>query len=346
MLMPSGHPRTGRRADGAWRFALLAALLAVALAGSLAVAASFGAVPIGPQSMRAVLQAPPALWGTHEIIFFEVRLPRVATAALVGAGLALAGVALQTVLRNPLAEPYLLGISSGASLGAVSVILLGASLALPVAALLGGLLALGSTLLLSGSQAGLSAERVILAGIAVTAFFSAITSLVIFQSPDSDSYRQVLHWLLGSLASATWQSATIAAVTLLVFGTALFSMSRLLGAFRLSDEEVQSLGIGVRRSRALVLATAALAAAGMVSISGAIGFVGLIVPHLARPLARGSIVRHLVASVLVGALLLVWADTFSRLIVAPRELPVGITTSILGAIAFAVIMLRQRTAAR
>ena len=337
-----GQAASPRATSARSRFAVAAALLLAALLASLFLAASVGAVPIPWQTLASALSTDPTSWSTQEVILTQVRLPRVLTAACVGAGLAVSGVALQTALRNPLAEPYLLGVSSGASLGAVSVILLGLSLALPFAAFVGGTLALAVTLFLSGGQRQSSSERVILAGVATTALFSACTSFIIFQSPDSDSYRQVLHWLLGSLGGSNWSTVLIATVTLAVFGSALATSSRLLAVFKLSDNDIESLGINVRVSRAWVLSLAALVAAGMVAVSGAIGFVGLIVPHLARPLASGSVTKHLVASALVGALLLTWADTLSRIAAQPQELPVGITTSVLGAIAFGVIMFRQQ----
>lgn len=324
------------------RFAATAVALGVCLVVSVILAGLFGAVPLPLNTFSTAITTSPSLWDSNQIILMQVRIPRVLTAAIVGAGLAVSGVALQTTLRNPLAEPYLLGISSGASLGAVSVILLGVGLMLPIAALLGGTIALLTTLILSGARTRMPAERVILGGVAVTALFSALTSLVIFRSPDSDSYQQVLHWLLGSLASSSWQSVTIAGGSFALFASAIFCLTRLLTLFLLSDEEVSSLGINTRQARTGVLTVAAMLAAGMVSVSGAIGFVGLIVPHLARPLANGSTIRHLVSASLIGAILLVWADTFSRLIALPEELPVGITTSVLGAIAFAIIMIRQR----
>lgn len=334
-----GDQRLGSRSPA---FGITVAGLAVALTLSLVFAGTVGAVEVPWQTAISAIGTDPHSWGAGEIILLQVRIPRVLTAACVGAGLALSGVALQTTLRNPLAEPYLLGVSSGASLGAVSVILLGFTIALPFAAFFGGVLALSITLLLSGSRRTPSSERVILAGVATTALFGAVTSLTIFQSPDSDSYRQVLHWLLGSLSGSNWTSVAIGGLTLLVFGTALFASARLLGAFKLGDDDIQSLGINVRSSRIWVLSLSALVAAGMVSISGSIGFVGLIVPHLARPFAAGSITKHLTAAGLIGALLLTWADTFSRVVAHPQELPVGITTSVLGAGAFGVIMFRQQ----
>ncbi|RZT66994.1 FecCD family ABC transporter permease [Leucobacter luti] len=340
---------TGERAGSAASAAastrsalLLGAILVILLLGALALGTLLGAVRIPMSALPSAMSTPIADWGPEETILLQVRIPRVLTAALVGAGLAMAGVAMQTALRNPLAEPYLLGISSGASFGAVCVILSGLAVALPFAAFAGGLLALTATLVLGRMRGDAQATRVILAGVAVTALFSAFTSLTIFQSRDSDSYRQVLHWLLGSLSSVTWESAGVASGSLLIFGGALVIVARLLDILLLGDEEIHSLGLDVRRVRAGVLIAASLLAAGMVSVSGAIGFVGLIVPHIVRSILRLSQRSLLVLSAIAGALLLVLADTFSRTVVAPQELPVGITTSILGAVVFAVIMLRKR----
>lgn len=321
---------------------LVITALAVGLVASIITAVSVGAVDLPLRGVWRALTTPGEQWQMQETILVQVRIPRVLTAGLVGAGLGLAGAVLQRTLRNPLAEPYLLGISSGASLGAVSVILLGLGLFLPLAAFAGGILALAATLSLGSGPAGMTTERVILAGIAVTAFFSALTSLVIIRAPDSDGYRQVLHWLLGSLASSSWQTVTISGLTLVVFGAVLMVCVRLVGLFHLSDSEIEALGVNTRRARVGVLVAAALLAAGMVSVSGAIGFVGLIVPHVAGALVKGSEAMRLSASLLIGALLLIWADTFSRTALLAEELPVGITTAILGAAAFAVIMIRRR----
>lgn len=330
--------RTSRRAA---RAAWLGVVCALLLCASLVLGTLFGSISIPFSSLNAALTTPQAEWGASETILMQVRIPRVVTAALVGAGLAMAGAAMQTALRNPLAEPYLLGISSGASFGAVCVLLLGATVALPLAAFSGGLIALAATLLLGRMRGEAQATRVILAGVAVTALFSACTSLTIFQSRDNDSYRQVLHWLLGSLSSVTWESAAVAGISLALFGGALVVIARLLEVLLLGDEEIHSLGLNVRVTRGVVLVIASLLAAGMVSVSGAIGFVGLIVPHIVRGLTRLGQRALLIISALAGGLLLVLADGFSRLIVAPQELPVGITTSIIGAIVFAIIMLRK-----
>lgn len=330
------------RLRGRFGFVLLVTLLPVLLVLGLLTGILYGAVQIPIHTLVDAAVTPVPHWGAAETILIQVRIPRVVTAALVGAGLAMAGVAMQTALRNPLAEPYLLGVSSGASFGAVSVIILGISLPLSFAAFTGGLVALSITLLLGRLRGNVQTTRVILAGVAVTALFSAFTSFIIFRSRDNDSYRQVLHWLLGSLSSVTWQSGLVAGISLALFGGTLVVFARLLDVLLLGDEEIHSLGLNTRFVRSAVLAVAALLSAGMVSVSGAIGFVGLIVPHIAQRMVKLTQRGLLIVSALLGALLLVVADTFSRTIVAPEELPVGITTSILGAVAFAFIMMQRK----
>lgn len=333
--------QTGTQRKGDLQFRLTLVFALMVLACSAIVATGLGSVPISFDEMLATLSVPSAEWSMNQIIFAEVRLPRVLTAVCVGAGLALSGLVLQITLRNDLAEPYLLGISSGASVGAVAVLIFGLGMALPVAAFATGLLALFVTLLISGFRGNVTVYRVVLAGVAVSALFSAITSLMIFWAPQTDSYRQVLHWIIGSLSSASWESVIISAATLFIFGGGLVALTRLLALFQLSDMEIFGLGVNTQLARGLLMSLAALLAAGMVSVSGAIGFVGLMVPHVARTFARSSVRRQAVLSVVFGAILLVWADTVARLIILPEELPVGIATSILGAIALCIIMAKK-----
>ena len=331
--------RTSSQSDTRFRLIFIASVVVLAVAAS--ASAALGSVAIGLDEMLATLTLPASEWSMNQIIFVEVRLPRVLTGLAVGAGLALSGLVLQITLRNDLAEPYLLGISSGASVGAVAVLIFGLALALPVAAFLTGLLALFMTLLISGFRGQVTVYRVVLAGVAVSALFSAITSLMIFSAPQTDSYRQVLHWIIGSLSSAGWHSVSISTLTLVVFGGALIALTRLLELFQLDDAEITGLGINTQLSRGLLMSLAALLAAGMVSVSGAIGFVGLMVPHIARTFARSSVHRQALLSVVFGGILLVSADIIARLIILPEELPVGIATSILGAIALCLIMVRK-----
>ncbi|PPL18706.1 iron ABC transporter permease [Microterricola pindariensis] len=333
----------------------MAAVLGLALAASVLLAIAIGPADLSPAEVLASVLHHLGLGGLFGLeplsplrdgIVWELRLPRVLTAAAVGAGLALCGTVMQALMRNPLADPYLLGLSSGASLGAVSVIVLGAAIALPVAAFLGALLALGATLLLAGGG-GLSPSRTILGGLAVSAIFGALTSLVIFWSATGDSYREILNWLLGSLAGARWPAVVIAGTALLVIGLPLLFSGTVLDAFAFGDTAASALGIPVTRVRWLLLGATALLTGALVAVSGAIGFVGLVLPHAVRLLVSrgGAGPGHqalLPLSALAGAIFLVWMDTGARTLFDPRELPVGILTAIVGGPVFALIMLRNR----
>ena len=332
-----------RRAVALWASGLSVALVASVIA----------AVTIGPADIRAdeVLASISARLGVGESplsllrdgIVWELRLPRVLTAAAVGAGLAIAGTVMQAITRNPLADPYLLGLSSGASLGAVSVLLLGAAIVLPLAAFFGAMLALGLTLLLASSLGAITPTRTVLAGLAVSSLASAITSLVIFWTVTGDSYRQILGWLLGSLAGARWPAVAIAVAGILIAGIPILLRSRVLDAFAFGDVTAASLGVNVSATRWGLLAASALLTGAMVSVSGAIGFVGLILPHAVR-LIVGSAHRVLLPMVaIVGAIFLIWADTAARTLFDPRELPVGIVTAIIGAPIFAALLARRRS---
>lgn len=278
----------------------------------------------------------------RDAIIWEGRAPRAVTAVMVGAGLALCGVVLQAVTRNPLADPYLLGISSGASLGAVSVLVLGLAVPLPVAAFAGALLALGATLSLAGLGGRLTASRAVLAGIAVGQAASAGVAFVLFSTAQGDSYREVLGWLMGTLGGARWSSAVIAGVAVAVVGVVLLGSVRTLDAFAFGDVAATSLGVRTGRARWLLLVLTALLTGALVSQSGAIGFVGLSVPHVVRLLVgpRNAAVAPIAA--VVGGLFLLWADTVARTAFAPLDVPVGVLTAALGAPVFAWLLLRSR----
>lgn len=275
-------------------------------------------------------------------IVWQLRLPRVLTAAAVGAGLALAGVVMQAVTRNPLADPYLLGLSSGASLGAVAVLLIGVSILLPVAAFIGAMIALGLTLLLAGAFGRITPGRTVLAGIAVSALAGAVTSLVIFWTVTGDSYREILGWLLGSLASARWSSVWIGLAAIAVAGIPVMLTGRLLDSFAFGDTSAATLGVNVQTARWSLLTASAVLTAAMVSVSGSIGFVGLILPHAVRLLTGPRHRLLLPLSALLGASFLIWADTAARSMFDPRELPVGIVTAIFGAPVFALLLAARR----
>lgn len=338
-----GRPRPAR-------VAVVAVALAVVLLASVTVA-----VAIGPADLSVV-----EVWrsiGAHlgfgesglsalrDGIVWELRLPRILTAAAVGAGLALVGAVMQALTRNALADPYLLGISSGASLGAVVVLLLGAAIVLPLAAFAGGLLALLATLALAGALGRITPTRTVLAGVAVSSLASAVTSFVIFWVATGDSYREVLSWLLGSLAGARWEAVAIAGGAVLVLGVPLALAGRLLDGFTLGDTTAASLGIPVQGVRWTLLGAGALLTGALVSVSGSIGFVGLVLPHAVRLIVGPGHRALLPLSALTGAVFLVWADTIARTVFDPRELPVGIVTALVGAPVFAVLLARRRSEA-
>jgi iron complex transport system permease protein len=252
---------------------------------------------------------------------------------------------MQALTRNPLADPYLLGLSSGASLGAVAVLLLGIAILLPVAAFLGAMLALGLTLLLASSLGRITPSRTVLSGLAVSALASAITSLVIFWTVTGDSYREILGWLLGSIAGARWPAVAIAFTAILIAGLPIMLSGRILDAFAFGDTSAAALGINVNRTRWTLLAATALLTGAMVSVSGSIGFVGLILPHAVRLLVGPRHRALLPLSAIVGGIFLIWADTAARSVFEPRELPVGIVTAIIGAPIFAILLTRRRSEA-
>ncbi|WP_229841807.1 putative F420-0 ABC transporter permease subunit [Pseudolysinimonas yzui] len=289
--------------------------------------------------------APSPLSVLRDGIVWELRLPRILTAAAVGAGLALVGAIMQALTRNQLADPYLLGISSGASLGAVSVLLLGFAVLLPVAAFAGALLALAATLALAGAFGRITPTRTVLAGVAVSSLAAAITSFVIFWVATGDAYREVLSWLLGSLAGARWEAVLIAGGAVLVVGIPLALTGRILDAFALGDTTAASLGIPVQGVRWTLLGAGALLTGALVAVSGSIGFVGLVLPHAVRLLVGPGHRALLPLSALTGAVFLVWADTLARTVFEPRELPVGIVTAIIGAPVFAILLARRRSEA-
>jgi len=320
------------------------------LAASIVLAVTFGPADISPhevwQTIAQHLGLPVQSGVTRlrDAIVWELRLPRVLVAAGIGAGLALCGAIMQALTRNPLADPYLLGLSSGASFGAVTFLLAGAALLMPVGAFLGAGAAMALTLLMTRLLGGATPSRAILAGIAVSALAAAATSFLIFWSATGDSYREILSWLMGSLSGTTWGDAGIVTGAVLLLGLPMLLAGRALDAFAFGDNAAATLGIDVVRLRWLLLGATALLTGALVAVGGAIGFVGLIIPHVVR-LGTGS--RHrllLPVAMLLGASFMIWTDTAARSLFAPRELPVGIITALLGAPIFLLVLLRYRRA--
>ncbi|WP_239456480.1 putative F420-0 ABC transporter permease subunit [Nocardioides solisilvae] len=341
-------PARRRRPDPwvLWLPALLVVLLA-----SMSWTVTLGAADLSVREVWGVIGERLGLGGVlgdsgltvlREGIVWELRLPRVLTAAAVGGGLALSGAVMQALTRNPLADPFLLGLSSGASTGAVLVLLLGLSVVLPVAAFAGALAALAATLLLARSLGEITPSRTVLAGLAVSSFAGAVTSMLVFWHADGDSFREVLNWMLGSLAGADWAAVAIAWGALLLVGLPVLLQGRVLDAFAFGDSAAAGLGVDVGRTRWLLLGGTALLTGAMVSVSGAIGFVGLVLPNAVRLVVGSRHRRLLPLSVLTGAIFMVWVDTVARTLFEPREVPVGIITVLVGAPVFVLVLLRHR----
>jgi iron complex transport system permease protein len=340
-------PPHGRRVR---RTASAVTVLLLALVGTVVAAVAIGPADVTPLELAAsvwshLTGAASGLTPIRDAIIWEGRVPRVLTAAAVGGGLALCGAVMQALTRNPLADPYLLGLSSGASTGAVIVIVLGAAVALPFAAFAGALLALALTLGLSRAAGSATSTAVVLAGLAVSAVLSALTSLVIFWSATNDSYREILSWLLGSLGGADWGDAALAGVAVIVCAVPLLASARPLDSLVLGDTAAEALGIPVVRVRVLLFVCTALLTGALVAVSGSIGFVGLILPHAVRAVVGSRHRAVLPVSFLAGAVFLIWADTIARTVFEPRELPVGIVTALIGGPVFALLLLRKKTRA-
>ncbi|WP_329109821.1 iron chelate uptake ABC transporter family permease subunit [Micromonospora sp. NBC_01699] len=277
-------------------------------------------------------------------IVWQLRLPRVLTAAVVGAGLAAVGAVTQTLTRNPLADPYLLGISSGASLGAVLVVVagFGAGLwAVSTGAFVGALGAFALVLVVASQRVRLAPTRMILAGVAIGQLCAAVTSFVIIWQADPHATQEITFWLSGSLARSAWTPLAYGCFALAVTMLLFLWHARTLNAFAFGEDAAASLGVDVTRVRWLLLVCAALLTGTLVGISGAIGFVGLILPHAVRFFTGPDHRRLLPVSVLVGAVFLIWVDTVARTLFEPRELPVGVLTALLGVPAFVVLMRRR-----
>lgn len=281
----------------------------------------------------------------HQTVVWEIRLPRVILAVLVGATLGVAGAAMQGFLRNPLAEPGILGVSSGAALGAVIVLYFGLSAAawywLPAAAILGALVALVFVYLLAGFRS--SVLSLILAGVAINAIAGAMIAVALNFAPSLFAMQEIVFWLMGSLANRNIHHVYVAAPFILLGWVLLFSRYRFLNALSLGEETAMSLGFNPHRERNLLLVGLALCVGASVAVSGSIGFVGLVVPHLMRPLVGYKPGRLLLASALGGALLVLGADILVRLLDVARELKLGVVTSLLGGPFFLALILKTRS---
>lgn len=326
----------------------LGGLLVVAMTAGVAIGSV--SIPAGQVWAIVVHAIHPGLieqsWpAVRESIVVDARLPRVVLGAVVGAGLAVCGMALQAVVRNPLADPMLLGVSSGASVGAVVILVFGAGalqvFTMPLAAFLGAFLALVAVYFLARSSGRMTTVRLILAGVAVAEVLSAVASLLIVTSDDPHKTQAAVRWMLGGLGGATWGMVWVPAAAVFLGVVVLLAFTRPLNLLYTGEEAAASLGLDVHRFRAGMFVVVALMVGAMVAVSGTIGFVGLIMPHVVRLLVGADHRRALPAAALLGAAFLVLCDIVARTVAAPEELPVGILTALVGGPFFLWLMRRK-----
>ncbi|WP_020124458.1 iron ABC transporter permease [Streptomyces canus] len=326
-----------------------AAVLGVALVAALTAAVAWGSTTISPGEVWVVvwrrLSGEPARSGTNDLIVWQLRAPRALLAALVGAGLGLVGTAVQALVRNPLADPYLLGISSGASLGAVAAIVLGigagSALGLSGAAFAGALATFALVWTVARRGGGFAPLRLVLAGVAIGQFLSGFTSYLVLQAGDEQQTQGVLFWLMGSLGGANWDQLVVPAFTVLAAGLWLQARARGLNALLMGDETAAGVGIDVTRLRRELFTVTSVLTGVLVAVSGAIAFVALMVPHVCRLVLGGDHRRLLPISALFGALLLVVVDTVCRTAMDAQELPISVVTSFVGAPALLYLLDRR-----
>jgi iron complex transport system permease protein len=307
----------------------------------LAVAVLLG-IGIGPAGWS---------WNVGNNILWNVRMPRVALAALVGAMLSLSGATYQGVFRNPLVDPYLLGVAAGAGLGATAVFAFGvtrfegwAISPVPIASFIGGTLAVSITYGV-GTRVGVGdggSTGLVLAGVAVGSLFTALQTFVLQRN--TEVIREVYSWILGRFNTASWADSRLVMPYVVVSAIILLMHGRQIDVMRVGDDEAQTLGLNVRQTRLLLVFAATLGTAAAVSVSGLIGFVGIVVPHIVRLVAGTSYRRILPLSLLFGAAFMILADLIGRTVLRPQELPIGVVTAFIGAPFFLAVLVRSKRA--
>lgn len=337
------HRRRGRAWVGGLGFLLLL---------TLPLAVGIGSTAIDPGTVTNIIGNHVMGWpaarswtDAEDSIVWLVRLPRVLLGAIVGAALAISGVALQAMVRNVLADPFILGVTSGASTGAAATILFGFGAAvgassLTASAFAGAMIATGALFLLARVGGRITSIRLLLAGITMGYVLSAATSFLIFASDSPEGARAVLFWLLGSLSLARWSSLLVAGIVVVSALAVLIVWGRRFDSLSIGDDTARTLGVTPDRFRIQALVVVALCVGSVVAVSGGIGFVGLVVPHIARRCVGGTHRRVLPVAALIGAIFLVWADVFARVAFTPSELPLGIVTAVVGA-PFLLVLVRR-----
>jgi len=327
-------------------------LLILLVAGTLVAALAMGSVSIAPGDVLSAVTVRLGLGGSvdsaTQTIVWDLRLPRAILAFLVGSGLSIVGVAMQALVRNPLAEPYILGLSSGSGAGASLYFLgflpsvLSASVSLPLAAFAGGLATIALVYAVARDRDGVSVTRLLLAGVAMSALMGAVTAFVTFASPDPNRLRTILFWLMGSMSGARWDQLLLPAVVTFAVFAALAALARPLDTLLLGEEPAMGLGVPVERVKKILIVLSALLTGVLVANSGAIGFVGLIVPHAVRSLVGVPHRRVVPVAFFAGGVFLVWADILAQSLFQGQNLPVGIVTAATGVPFFLVLLRRQK----
>jgi iron complex transport system permease protein len=333
------------------------AVAGIFLLFSVLLGTSIGTVYVPMTTIIKIMEAKLFGFTTERIdpmfinIVLDIRLPRVILSGLIGAALAIAGAAFQGLLKNPLADPYTLGVSSGASVGAVftlyfqiSIPFVG-SFTLPVVSILFSLITIFSVLTFARKiERSMRVETIILTGIIFSSFLGAFISLLIALT--GDELRQIINWLLGSVSMRGWAYIKIILPFFVIGSVILIMNAKELNAMSFGEERAQHLGVNVQKRKLIILISGSILTGAAVAVSGTIGFVGLVIPHLAR-LLWGPDHRHLLPlSILIGGGFLIIADLISRTIISPTELPIGVITALIGAPVFAIILLQRKKAER
>lgn len=329
---------------------MLAAFAALTAISAL-LSVGLGPVPISPGRVVEILTSRiggTPVGGSDDFIVWTLRAPRVLQAIVVGAGLAMAGAVVQAVVRNTIADPYILGLSSGASVGAVLVLgtfgaFAAGSLTLPLAAFAGALVAGLLVFVIARTRGQLRSGQLIMVGLAIGQLLGGVTSFLVLRSDSGDAAQQVMFWLLGSLSGAQWRLAVTSALIVAVLIAVLGLRAGRLNLLALGDDAATALGVDPTRERIFFFVLCAFLVGTVVAVSGSIGFVGLIVPNLARLLVGADHRRVIPLSAVLGALLVIWADTGARLLLAPTEVPIGILTALIGVPVFVWAVRRSQT---
>ena len=351
MTEPDAVQVSVRRAFGMSVGAVVTGVAVLVAVGLLSASSGAAGLPVGGVfgalfDWIPLVGVESSLSVTQENILFEIRLPRLVLGMLVGGSLGVAGASYQGVFRNPLADPYLLGVSAGAGFGAVLALGFGLDLSwgpfdtVPAAAFLGALVAVVASMAIARGG-GASPATLLLGGVAMAALFSAAQTYAIQQLSETRA-REVLSWLFGQLNTTGWKQVGLLLPYVAVCGAVLFVHRRHLDVLRVGDDEARSLGLNPARSRLVIIGAASLLTAAAVSVSGLIAFVGLVVPHIVRLLISHSYRVIVPLSALVGAAFLAFVDIGSRTLLAPSELPVGVITAFVGAPFFAFVLWRDR----